>query len=919
MMDQEPKEIVPTDSPIPDPAELIPGKDEIVGPGQVDGDVIITGDISGSYIAIGRGAQVVVEQQIMIEIPPPPEPTRPTQLDQFVGRQAELNYFAGKLASHHLAVISGMAGVGKTALATTLAEIWQVWQMSALPAAGPSPDQASLETMAGLQVRAENSVFWHTFHEDEGIMAVIWQLAGFLAWHGRDELWRMLQSAQQSGGQSPPPATLFDYVLKLLQGQDYLLCLDDIQYVHDDPALPQFIDRLSESVRAGEVSLIITSREVPDYVRSVSFESLSGLTVADVGRLVEIRGLSLPASLVEQLYAHTEGNAELLTLAVNVLQEARSPEQVLDSLAEVDDIERYLIKEVDAQLSEAEQEIMITVAIMLGYPASREAIEAVAGWRRLKQLLRRLNDKHLLTIHEGEAGEAYSAHAMLRAFYYNVPSRRERRDLHRRAGEYYEEDEPDPLQAARHYERAGEPERAAQLVTPDIWPLINQGQAFALRRLLERLIVEEKLAAEMQIRVHLAHGQVCAFLSDSAPARQSFQAALSQLDRQPASDETRTLKARIYRGLGEALRYESPPDSLRWLKPGLAELGATEGLTESQRQEKAALYLAISTIQYEMGDYPATLHSLEQGLALLPPDASQLRAIALKNLGNMQDDLGQLAESQNSWQQGLAMATQLHDHFLRLAITKNMGIGHATASNWAEAIAKYQQAMALAEQVGSVIEQALIENAIGWLETNQGKEESALAHLSHSLELARRHNLRNHLSHVLSTLAVLQVRMQDWAAAESTLQEAEHMALETNTKHPFTEIYYSWAQVKLAQGQQQAALDYAEKALKVARDLGMDFEEGIALGVLGQVYLADNQIKRGLKLFEQSVTLLASRDPYQAARTKVVWGRYLVSTVSQDQELGMKLLQQAQATFLALGAKRDLAEVEEILNSDVKP
>ncbi|MEZ4662220.1 MAG: CHAT domain-containing protein [Caldilineaceae bacterium] len=48
---------------------------------------------------------------------PPPAPTQPPPIDTFVGREAELAFYAGQIAQNGIAVIAGMAGVGKTSLA----------------------------------------------------------------------------------------------------------------------------------------------------------------------------------------------------------------------------------------------------------------------------------------------------------------------------------------------------------------------------------------------------------------------------------------------------------------------------------------------------------------------------------------------------------------------------------------------------------------------------------------------------------------------------------------------------------------------------------------------------------------------------------------------------------------------------------
>ncbi|MCB0166044.1 MAG: hypothetical protein KDI79_17555 [Anaerolineae bacterium] len=65
----------------------------------------------------------------------------------------------------------------------------------------------------------------------------------------------------------------------------------------------------------------------------------------------------------------------------------------------------------------------------------------------------------------------------MRLFYYDNLSRSERQRMHHEAAAFYENDEPDALKTALHYERAGEHVRAAELVTADVWVLINQGLA----------------------------------------------------------------------------------------------------------------------------------------------------------------------------------------------------------------------------------------------------------------------------------------------------------------------------------------------------------------------------------------------------------------------------------------------------------
>ena len=216
----------------------------------------------------------------------------------FVGREQELAYFAACLAADHVAVIAGMAGMGKTVLAARLAR--QV---------AKTPDR----------------IFWHQFHEGEGIETIIWRLAGMLCRHGQPALWELLEGARQSGGQPPPAEVLLDYLVQLLRGQGYVLCLDDFHHAEEDPLVEKAVDRLQALLPAGEINLIVTSRRMPSALKTLSFVPLGGLSLADAGRLLVGSQSGPGARLLTELHRRTDGNAELLTLAAHALQRSRQP------------------------------------------------------------------------------------------------------------------------------------------------------------------------------------------------------------------------------------------------------------------------------------------------------------------------------------------------------------------------------------------------------------------------------------------------------------------------------------------------------------------------------------------------------------------------------------------------------------------
>ncbi len=814
------------------------------------------------------------------EIPRPPRPTRPPEVPSFVGREAELAYYAEKLNHAHLVVIHGMAGVGKTTLAADLVR-----------------QEAKLD-----------KIFWHSFQEREGVQAIIWRLAGFLAWHGQDELWRLLQSAQLSGGETPPPEMLFDYLFELIAGRNYLLCLDDFHFVEDDPWLNKLVERLKTTVAAGEVAIIMTSRRLPDFVPAVEAEPLQGLNRADARQLLARQGLFLPEALLNDLHQLTAGNAQFLTLAIEILQQAADPAQLIHQLAGVDDIERYLIAEVDEGLSGHEQAVMAAVAVLMGYPGTHEAIEAILDQGNVWRSLRHLTDRHLLIVNEGEAGKEYRQHAMVQAFYYQLLNQNRRRALHRRAAEYYKTEQPDLLKAGLHFERAGNYQEAAFVATTNVLDLINRGQALPLSELLKQFQAQQ-LATDLWLEVKLALGRVYKLLGEATAARASYEEAWSQITALPNSPASLELKARACGGIADLLRLEKPQEALAWLRQGL------KAIEESDSNERTVLLVQMGDIQMMLGHYDEALSALEQGLAHLPEGPSQRRSEALKNLGAIYYSQGDVGRAKLVITQALEISRQLHDSFQETFILNNLGIDKYISGDWAAALEDFQQALRLAERIGSVEQKTMLNTNLGAAFIYLGDDERARTHLLDSLDLARQNNLQLNQVVIHYRLADLNMRWEKWAEAAVSLGEAEQLALALAAEGNLSEIYRAWAEIYLATGRYERALAYAQRAVDFARKLSQNLDLGMSLRVLGQIYLAAEDYPGASQAFEKSLSLLEHQDPYETARTRMQWGLAMLSGGEADLEKGRRLLHGARQVFKQLGAQRDLATVERLLKS----
>ncbi len=806
-----------------------------------------------------------------IEPDAPPEPELPPDVTGFVGRATELAFFSGVLARAHFAVITGMPGVGKSMLAAKLAQ-----QTVGDPA----------------------RVFWHRFHEGEGVEAVIWKLAGMLARNGQDGLWVLLNRSPGPGGRTPPVEVLLDYLFQLVRDQGYVICLDDFQHVDADPLVGKLIDRLAELVHGGAATLIITSRRMPDFVKTEKFPPLLGFSRADAAALLFARKVQVADALFGRLYEQTAGNAELLNLAIVALQHTASPERLVAQLVAAEDVENYLLHEVDDKLTEAERAVMSAVAVLLGQGGTRGAIETVLGGDSVQRTLRQLCNRYLLNEEEDAAGKVYSQHTMVRSFYYELLGQRERRQMHARAAAYYETEEPDRLRAARHYRPAGEYERSASLATEDVNGAINHGQMGLLRLLLGQY-QQVQLQPQTWAQVLLARGIVAYAYGENSEAQRCYQAAADALASLPAGVETRILQARVHRRMAQALVEQEPNEALTWLRRGL------EHLADMQVPEQADLRIACGAALIHLGQFETAEEEIRAGLALLPADATGIRVDALLNLSLIHSNRGDLAQSIACTTEALPLAERLGDSFRLIKIYNSRAVDHIFDGDWVAARNDFQEALRLGEQVGDKSDRVKVELNLGSLHSKMGDEQAAVAHWGRSLELARKNELNEMVCAVQASAAEVYLWQGELAAAAVALDEAESLAERHGFQDLLPEIWRKRGQLYLAQGWPEQARAEVERSLVKAEALSLDAEAGMSLRVLAEALLAlDAGVTEASEHLQRSLTLLTEIEPHEAGRTRLTLGQVLLA--QGDVEATRRQWTEASEVFGRLGAQRDL-------------
>ncbi|MEM9775363.1 MAG: tetratricopeptide repeat protein [Chloroflexota bacterium] len=811
------------------------------------------------------------DQLTKVKFPAPPIAAyAPPKLDQFVGRAAELDRFRSAFDQNKLALICGMAGIGKTTLATRLAS--------------EQPDQMA--------------VFWHAFH-DGNLNPFIRRIAGFLANHDRSDLWEMIESARREGIKPPDTETSLDTITAQLNELNVILCLDDLQYVDDDPQFGEFLSKL----QTNEVPLIITARRFPSFLTARQQE-ITGLSEADVNMLLAERGIVLPDDQVADLHSYTGGNGAFLTLAAVVLKHAHDPADVIAKLAEIDNIERFLMEEVNDRLSANQQRLMEGVAILGGYPGTRDVLEDMLNQRDVRRTLQELTGQFLLITSEGDYGREYHQHSIIQAFYYDQPRRRMRRELHLRAAEFYETEELDQFKATFHYAKGEDGERATQIATKFLWQIVNQGMARPLAKLLDE-VTEESLAQIDQFELWLTKGQLDTLLGDFDNAQEVLQKAAEKLQALPKTNETDVLKGRVCLHMAELLERQSPPEALTWAQRGL------DIVPRSEKELTAALTVKTGTMMMHMGNWGGALETFET-VSTNDLDKNQsLKAELWMNLGNVyanKEETFYLSEEFAF--QALELSRDLRNHRQSCQILSNIAYIPYAQGNWVKAASLLEDALSIAKRIGSQTDILSTSTNLGRLYIDLGEFDLARKHLTLAISIGEPFNLHPALIAKINLSDLLNLEGK-YQSAIDLLQELIEPIKAKNDQDNLAFIFSSMAEANLGLGNYDQASNCAENAIAMFRALGDSRGMGITWRVVGQIQAKNNNFIKALDAYNKSMELLNQEDKFQFAISQAAKGILLHTS----DELGdsVSLLNSALGAFENLQAKHHIEWVDQHL------
>jgi LuxR family transcriptional regulator, maltose regulon positive regulatory protein len=445
-----------------------------------------------------------------------------------------------------------------------------------------------------------------------------------------------------------------------------LLIIDDLHELRSADALKQ-LERVLATVPSS-ARVVLSSRRDPairlhhlrlaDEIAEIRAGDLR-FTECETRELLDASGIALSNAGAAALHARTEGWAAGLRLAVISLSDHPDPEGFVAAFSGTDRaIGEYLMAEMLERQSSEVQLLLLRTSLV--DRMNGELADLLAGRSGSEQMLLELEEANAFVV-SLDAQRTWFRYHQLLADFLRLELRRRLADevpeLHRRAAQWFA-DRGEVVEAVRHKLAAGDWPDAARLVADHSFRWVLDGQAGTIRAVLQAF--PEGASADHP-DLALAHA-----------AGELNQGRLEEAAAQLAVAETHVQTA--------------PPAHRRRLAVAIASLRLAMARRSGQFSD---VIEQVNLLDASMSD------DFNDQTAM----GTELRGVALLNLGIVETWSGQLADAERHLSEGAALAQTIGRPYLEVACRAHQSFPSRRVSV-AMARERGRQAVALAERYG---------------------------------------------------------------------------------------------------------------------------------------------------------------------------------------------------------------------------
>lgn len=317
-----------------------------------------------------------------------------------------------------------------------------------------------------------------------------------------------------------------------------------------------------------------------------------------------------------------------------------------------------------------------------------------------------------------------------------------------------------------------------------------------------------------------------------------------------------------------------------------AERYLQEGLDYARKvdnhEHTCALLANLGSVTWKSGDYRLAEAYLQEGLRLAREQGDKERICEqLDILGSIEIRRGNYGQAGAYLEEGLRFARQVQEQERTCTILLNLGVMFSEQGKYQEAMTYLHESLLIARQLrhqewisGSL-------NNLGDAAFEQGDYEQATLYFQEGLQIARQIGHQEWISFHLLNLGSTASRQKNFAVAERYLQESLAMAYRMGIPQIICHVLNELGDLHLAQQQKDQAEQDFRSMIATAPEGGQDLLACAQYG-LARALLAQERISEAMRLGAASAAVLETIG-HRKGREVRDWHNALIARYQQEE------------------------------------
>jgi tetratricopeptide (TPR) repeat protein len=276
----------------------------------------------------------------------------------------------------------------------------------------------------------------------------------------------------------------------------------------------------------------------------------------------------------------------------------------------------------------------------------------------------------------------------------------------------------------------------------------------------------------------------------------------------------------------------------------------------------------LGLVYFWQGHYQQATEHHQQALAVYRDINDRAgEADALTRLGLVYQQQGSYQQATEHHQKALALFREIGHRDGEANVLDDIGVAFWHQGHYGQAAEHFQLALALFRQIGHRVGEAHALGYVGLIHQRQGRYEQAAEHLEHALTLFREIGHRIGEARALAPLGSVYQHQGRSAHAIRHLEQALALSHEIGDRVGEADTLARLGGVYQRQGRYEQASDPQQQALALYREIGHPTGQACALNNLGEIRHATGQPREALVQHTAALTLASQiGDRYEQAR-----------------------------------------------------